>query len=256
MGIGDKIMTLRMTTLATAIALSAFSMPAMAAPTIYFGETQTPSPAATVSGAAATARASFLAQLGGVSTEDFEGLAAGTPPATLTFAGSAGPITAAFTGVTGQICTSNGCGGPGRFATSGTNYLDISTNAFSVTFSTPVAAFGFYGTDIGDFNGQLTLTLTSASGTTTLTVPNTLNGNDGSLLFYGIIDTANPFTSITFGNTAPGADLFGFDDITVGDVRQVTGGVPEPTTWAMMIIGFGAIGGTMRRRSTKVAFAA
>lgn len=34
------------------------------------------------------------------------------------------------------------------------------------------------------------------------------------------------------------------------------GGVPEPTTWVMMIAGFGLVGGAMRRRSTKVAFAA
>lgn len=38
-------------------------------------------------------------------------------------------------------------------------------------------------------------------------------------------------------------------------VDQPVGGVPEPTTWAMMIAGFGLVGGTMRRRSTKVAFA-
>ncbi|RYD27570.1 MAG: PEP-CTERM sorting domain-containing protein [Lysobacteraceae bacterium] len=31
--------------------------------------------------------------------------------------------------------------------------------------------------------------------------------------------------------------------------------VPEPMTWSLMILGFGLIGGTMRRRSTKVAFA-
>ena len=31
--------------------------------------------------------------------------------------------------------------------------------------------------------------------------------------------------------------------------------VPEPATWAMMIAGFGLVGGAMRRRSTKVSFA-
>jgi hypothetical protein len=35
------------------------------------------------------------------------------------------------------------------------------------------------------------------------------------------------------------------------------GAVPEPATWAMMIGGFGMVGGAMRRRrvSTKVSFA-
>ncbi|MEO9469917.1 PEPxxWA-CTERM sorting domain-containing protein [Parasphingorhabdus sp.] len=37
---------------------------------------------------------------------------------------------------------------------------------------------------------------------------------------------------------------------TPGDV----GGVPEPTTWAMMIFGFGLIGNAMRRRKTKIRF--
>ena len=31
--------------------------------------------------------------------------------------------------------------------------------------------------------------------------------------------------------------------------------VPEPATWGMMIMGFGLMGGVLRRRSTKVAFA-
>lgn len=30
-------------------------------------------------------------------------------------------------------------------------------------------------------------------------------------------------------------------------------GVPEPTTWALMILGFGAVGGAMRRRQTKAS---
>ena len=38
---------------------------------------------------------------------------------------------------------------------------------------------------------------------------------------------------------------------------RLGGGVPEPATWAMMIGGFGAVGGTMRyrRRKTSVSFA-
>ena len=38
-------------------------------------------------------------------------------------------------------------------------------------------------------------------------------------------------------------------------VTAATGAVPEPATWAMMIAGFGLVGGAMRRRSTKIAFA-
>ena len=43
----------------------------------------------------------------------------------------------------------------------------------------------------------------------------------------------------------------------VSSLGTIAGGVPEPSTWALMILGFGAVGGSMRsrRRSTKVAFA-
>ena len=37
------------------------------------------------------------------------------------------------------------------------------------------------------------------------------------------------------------------DSITI--TRVVPGAVPEPATWAMMLVGFGAIGFTLRRRS-------
>ncbi len=57
--------------------------------------------------------------------------------------------------------------------------------------------------------------------------------------------------------------LAGYDDpaqrytVTLRIPGQ-TGGVPEPATWGLMILGFGAVGGAMRRRqsvSTKVRFA-
>ena len=43
----------------------------------------------------------------------------------------------------------------------------------------------------------------------------------------------------------------------VGDHVATTGGsgTPEPATWAMMLVGFGAVGATLRRRATKVTFA-
>lgn len=43
------------------------------------------------------------------------------------------------------------------------------------------------------------------------------------------------------------------DTVGAANFRQVTGNpvapVPEPTTWAMLILGFGTVGGMMRRRS-------
>lgn len=39
------------------------------------------------------------------------------------------------------------------------------------------------------------------------------------------------------------------------DVIVITGGVPEPATWAMMLLGFGGLGAMMRRRRAQAAFA-
>lgn len=47
----------------------------------------------------------------------------------------------------------------------------------------------------------------------------------------------------------------GFGGLAFQLSANATGAVPEPATWAMMIAGFGMIGGTMRRRSVKIAFA-
>lgn len=57
--------------------------------------------------------------------------------------------------------------------------------------------------------------------------------------------------SINFGGTA---NFTVYDDITFGSPTP-GGAVPEPATWALMILGMGAIGGAMRRRRTTNASA-
>jgi hypothetical protein len=70
-----------------------------------------------------------------------------------------------------------------------------------------------------------------------------------TLNFYGTGGTVNPgflnVTSVTFY----GSGSQELDNITVN------GGVPEPASWAMMLGGFGLVGGAMRRRRTAVRFA-
>ncbi len=56
--------------------------------------------------------------------------------------------------------------------------------------------------------------------------------------FY--VSDSNPFTTISFTN-APGTPAFEFD----------LAGVPEPSTWAMMGLGFAALGYAAFRRSAK-----
>jgi hypothetical protein len=41
-------------------------------------------------------------------------------------------------------------------------------------------------------------------------------------------------------------------DLGQGVIFEPPGGVPEPATWAMMIVGFGAAGSVLRRRYAAV----
>ncbi|MEE4536906.1 MAG: PEPxxWA-CTERM sorting domain-containing protein [Erythrobacter sp.] len=254
-GLDDEVNYMTKTAFfAGAAALATMASPAAAVEAVFFGENLNPGGA--VSGDPATAEASFLAQLtAGVSTEDFESFTPVVSPSSLTFQGSAGTISASLSGPGGEV---RGIPGSGRFATSGSNYFNISGD-FQIDFSNAIAAFGFFGTDIGDFDGQVTLELLRLGQLPEVVViPNTIGAPNASLLYFGVIDTANPFTGLRFGNTAAGSDSFGFDNLTIGDVGQVTGAVPEPSTWALMLLGFFGIGAVMRRRkdvTTTVSYA-
>lgn len=216
---------------------------AHAVPITYFGENLTPG--GVVSGAPVTARNDFVNALtAGVSTEDFESYATGTgTPLNLTFTGGLGTINATLNGAGGVSADPNCCG---RFATSGSKFWEVgSGQGFSIDFGSEVAALGFYGTDIGDFSGQVTLGLTNG-GTSVLDIPHTIGANNGSLLFFGVIETAG-FTSMTFSNTGSGSDFFGFDDLIVGDIAQVLP-VPEPSILLLIATGLFGIGFVGRKR--------
>jgi hypothetical protein len=58
--------------------------------------------------------------------------------------------------------------------------------------------------------------------------------------------------SIVFGGVA---NQIVFDDITFGSSIPGTSGVPEPASWAMMLLGFGATGVALRRKRRRKALA-
>jgi len=195
------------------------------------------------------AQTAFLANLVGVSTQDFEGFADGASPNTLTF----GSDTATLFGSPAVKRVETGTYN-GTYPISGNQFLlqqVAPSNTFEITFSNPQAAFGFFATDIGDGGAQLILTFTNAGGgTETIAVSNLANGssNSGSALYFGIIDTQNPFTKVTFTNTNSTQDGFGFDDMTIGRLEQVVTKVPEPGTLALLGIGLVGLAAGRRRK--------
>jgi hypothetical protein len=72
-------------------------------------------------------------------------------------------------------------------------------------------------------------------------------GSKGAGLFVGGQTTAN-------WQSAGGLQLRA-NELTLAATGATTGAVPEPSTWAMMLIGFGALGAAMRRKQHKTTVA-
>lgn len=220
---------------------------ALAAPVLFFGEDINHSNTVrkTPHLNSDAARANFLSNLSGVGTENFESFAPGASNLALTFQGAG---TATLNGLGDVVRITTGTNGFGRYPISGNQYYEVDTSNFNITFSDPIAAFGFYGVDIGDFGGQLKLTLTNGTSIS-LTVPNTIGSSgstDGSVLYFGFYDLVNQYTKITFTNTNI-QDVFAYDDMTIGSLQQVIPNpVPEPGT--MMLLGSGLMGLAAWRR--------
>jgi hypothetical protein len=105
-------------------------------------------------------------------------------------------------------------------------------------------------------------------GTVSLT-PATFNPKFSSMGVPGVFTPGSSFFGIGVANGLPGSNgsfttnsvWMLFDDNAVPDdnhddlIIRATYAVPEPSTWAMMILGFGVIGFAMRRRSNyRVSF--
>lgn len=137
----------------------------------------------------------------------------------------------------------------GRFNTTGGassgQWIETDSN-FTVDLATSVDAFGFFGTDFGDFDGSLSIALYNVvNGVQTLVQSNVFvdgagdpidpAGDNGSLLFFGFgSDLVFNRIVFTVGQGTGPLDYLGFDDIIVGNLRDIPpGSVPEPGSLAL-----------------------
>ena len=236
------------------LALFAFSLvgaySVQAAAVTFFGEDLNGNPLSRISFPNATAaRTSFLTALSGsTSTDTLEELTAGTlAPITLTFSGIS--TTTLTAGNSAVRSLASGTDGFGEFPTSGNNYIASDPNAtFVITFSSPITSFGFYGSDFGDSaSAHLTVVFSGLTPPVTENVNDTLSAGrqtpaDGSVLFFGYINTAAPFTTVQItspGNTSPN-ETFGFDDPVIG-IAAGSAIAPEPSAWFLLAAGLLAL---------------
>lgn len=230
-----------------------------ATPTVYSGTVAGGDEPLTDFGDAGQARKDFLGKLadGSVRTEGFEQLSLGQyadskEVALFKDAASlkgAGEVKSAPYGP-----PNNGSPGEyfGRFNTTegGGQWWETST-PFSITFTSPVSAFGFYLTDLGDFDGTLWLLLYARADNNTpsarLAIEAPQDATNGSLTFFGFVDDKGQYARIDFsitqgtcneGDECP-EDFIGFDDLTFGALRQdepPPNGAPEPTSLALLAL--------------------
>ena len=124
------------------------------------------------------------------------------------------------------------------------NYAAGFTTGFSFRYASNTNAFinvydGLNGT--GNLLATLNLASQANTGCPTGATGFYCNWTNIGVSFAGIAK------SIDFGG---GANFVAYDDVTFGSATA--GGVPEPATWAMMLLGFGVIGGAMRHRRRTV----
>ncbi len=132
-------------------------------------------------------------------------------------------------------CLSNLCGN--NTTPAGTMFLELYGAGTTFSFSGGVNYFG------GFFGGlQLTNnTINFFDGSSqSFTIPGS-DIDNGGFAFAGFTDLNQSIASVTIG---VGGDIISVDDLIFG----TTSVVPEPSTYAMMLMGIGAVGFAARRR--------
>ncbi|MEP6784764.1 MAG: PEPxxWA-CTERM sorting domain-containing protein [Sphingomonadales bacterium] len=108
-----------------------------------------------------------------------------------------------------------------------------------------------FDSDAGNYGGQ-TLTITHDDGVSVY-----LNGSSTAIAGFTAGPTSAITESVVLGaNVSSYRIVYGRENGSPSVLQlSLSGAVPEPATWAMMVAGFGVIGFSMRRRPTRVTYA-
>ena len=181
-------------------------------------------------------QASFTSALGGATTtfESFE-----EPPAD-----NLSPLVFPTVEVScdGSEWCSSFFGASSVMPTDGSFGVYFSTpDTITFTFSSPITAFAINVGDLGTHGAtDFSATLSNGNSATLFT---SFTDTPDNQAFVGLIDTTE-FTSITFQGSAPDDGIY-FDSMQTALITAV----PEPHTYALLLIGLGLLGMThMKRR--------
>jgi hypothetical protein len=132
------------------------------------------------------------------------------------------------------------------------NKVDFDTTTNTAGSTSPFFDF------MNDQTGSYTFALITSTPGATVTLEQLLSGGGASII-QTVTGSSNSLT-LTTGTLAAGATfrfLYTFNagaggGTVSGNASFMQSAVPEPATWAMMLVGFGGIGFAMRRRRRPV----
>jgi hypothetical protein len=172
--------------------------------------------------------------------------------------GSLGSIVFSGTAIIAKNAAGTAAGISATPAGDTTNYMSIlGGKSETLTFSGTQNKFGLYWGSIDSYNSVAFYSGNSATPFLTLFGNNLnavpalgFNGDQSGALTNAYVT----FTGLSFDRIvlASSGNSFEFDNISFGNV----GPVPEPSTWAMMLLGFAGIGFVYRRRRSRLAVTA
>lgn len=220
--------------LAVCAALLLSPAAASAAVTTFFGEDLNPvaGPPPTNIPNSEAARDAFFAALGNRWTYDAE-----TPFSTPDFIDFTGPGGT----ISGQIlgdATASSLFDAADYATSGISVVG-GTEGWTLIFSQPLSAVGMFGIGTPGEDpqeSQIRLEITFTNGDVEqFDSANTLNIDDPSVFYFGILDDARSFQQIQFRALSSTLVQIAVDDITVGTR------IPEPAGAGLVLLGAGLL---------------